>query len=151
MFADVTQALHCQDLPCLWEELLGKGWTVVAFQCAACLGSSLEIQLDQRASGDTFPRAAGLKRSRCSQCLISMWDIKPRLLLPGSAGFRSHGFCFWNASDKKQVAVSEKGLSCKELAALHPYWLQGAGGNLLSSLQSKAHQGILQRESACDS
>ena len=80
------------------RRLPGKGWTVVAFQCAACLGSSLEMQHNQRAGGDLFPKAAELKRSWYSWCLICMWNVKPRLLLPGSAGFRSHGVflkCKW--------------------------------------------------------
>lgn len=130
---------------------------MVAFQRAACLGSTLEIRHDQRGSGDALPKAAGLKRSQSSWCLLCMWNVKLRLLLPGSARFRSRwGFfdvqvtksklLFW-----KSFPVSEKALSYTALAALRPSWLQGAGGNLLSILRSKAHEGILKREGPCDS
>lgn len=43
-----------------------------------------------------FPKSPELRRSWCSWCLICSWNIKPRLLLSGPAGFRSPGaFLKW--------------------------------------------------------
>lgn len=81
------------------------------------------------------PKPAELRRS-WALGLISSWNIKPRLLLSGPAGFSSPGaFLKWQKKrvDFLEKLFSGKALPYKVLAALHTYFLWDTGGNLLRS------------------
>lgn len=129
-----SQLVVINPYPACEKTPWGRSERLLHFSVQPVLGAPWKYGITATyGSGDALPKAAGLKRSRCSWCLLCMWNVKLRLLLPGSARFRSHwGFFEVQVTKSKLLCwksfpVSEKALSYTALAALHPSWLQGAG------------------------